>query len=397
VTAASAPSPARVGVNLLWLVPGEVGGSEEYTVRLLGALADHAPDDLAVTLYVTPRLVETHRALTERFRTVVAPVSGGSRPVRVAAESTWLAARTLRDRVAVVHHAGGTMPLLRTTPGIVTLHDLQPLSNPERFGMVKRSYIRALAPRSLRAARAVICLTDFTAADAEERAGVAPERIRLVPSGVDDPGAGPDLLLQEAVLERYGLTGAPFVLFPAITYAHKNHETLVAAFARVARGRPDIRLVLTGAEGPYEGVVRSAVAAYGLDAAVIRPGRIPEADLDVLYRQATLVAFPSRYEGFGLPVLEAMARGCPVVASRVAALPAVTGGAAVLVDPLDVAGWAEALSDLLDDPARRTVLARRGVERAHHFRWPDAAAALAAVYRDVARPPSPHRLTEETG
>ncbi|HEY6532917.1 MAG TPA: glycosyltransferase family 1 protein [Acidimicrobiales bacterium] len=388
--------PVRVGVNLLWLVPGEVGGSEEYTVRLLGALAELAPDDLEVTLYVTARVVEAHGPLTERFRTVVAPVRGASRPLRVAAESTWLAARARRDRVAVVHHAGGTMPPLRTVPGIVTLHDLQPLSNPERFGMVKRSYIRALAPRSLRAARAVICLTEFTAADAEERAGVPAERIRLVPSGVDDPGPGPDLLVQEAVLERYGLTGSPYVLYPAITYAHKNHETLVAAFARVARERPDLRLVLTGARGPYEAVVRSAVSAYGLDDAVVRPGRIPEADLDVLYRQAAMVAFPSRYEGFGLPVLEAMARGCPVVASRVAALPGVLGGAAVLVDPLDVGAWSRALADLLDDAGRRTVLARRGVERAHHFRWPDAAVALAAVYRDVARP-SPHRLSEENG
>jgi glycosyltransferase involved in cell wall biosynthesis len=242
----------------------------------------------------------------------------------------------------------------------------------------------------------VICLTEFTAADAEERAGVPSERIRIVPSGVDDPGLGPDLLVQEAVLDRYGLTGVPFVLYPAITYAHKNHETLVAAFSLLARDRPDVRLVLTGAEGPFETVVRSAVSAYGVEDAVVRPGRIPEADLDVLYRHASLVAFPSRYEGFGLPVLEAMARGCPVVASDVAALPGVTGGAAVLVDPLDVGAWARAMADLLDDAGRRTVLARRGVEHAHRFRWPAAAAALAAVYRDVARA-SPHPLTEEIG
>jgi len=396
VSAKRSDRPLRIGVNLLWLVPGEVGGSEEYTVRLLGALADHGPDDLEVSLYVTPRLVEAHRGLVERFRHVVAPVSGGSRPVRVATESSWLAARSRFDRLDLLHHAGGTMPFVRTVPGIVTLHDLQPLSNPERFGLVKRTYIRALAPRSLRNARAVVCLTEFTAVDAEERAGVPPERIRLVPSGVDDPGPGPDPLIQEGVLERYGLFGVPFVLYPAITYAHKNHETLVAAFARVVAERPDARLVLTGAPGPYEGVVRAAVNAYDLADSVVRPGRIPEADLDVLYRRASLVAFPSRYEGFGLPVLEAMVRGCPVVASRVAALPAVTGGAAVLVDPLDVAGWAAAMADLLDDAGRRTVLARRGVERAHHFRWPDAAAALAGVYRDAVHP-SPLSLTGETG
>lgn len=385
-----------VGVNLLWLVPDEVGGSEEYTVRLLGALADLGPEDLDVTLYVNRRLVEAHRGLVERFPSVVGPLSGTSRPLRAVAESTWLAGRSRRDGLAVLHHAGGTMPVVRSVPGVVTLHDLQPLSNPERFSAMKRTYIRALAPRSLRAAEAVICLTEFTAADAEQRAGVPADRIRLVPSGVDDPGPAPDPLVREAVLERYGLEGRPFVLYPAITYAHKNHETLVAAFAGLVESHPETRLVLTGSPGPHEAVVRSAVVAYGVDAQVVRTGRIPEADLDILYRSASMLAFPSRYEGFGLPVLEAMARGCPVVASDVAALPGVTAGAAVLLDPLDAAAWTEAMADLLDDAGRRTVLARHGVERSRHFGWPDAANALAEVYREVARR-SRQPLTEETG
>ena len=103
------------------------------------------------------------------------------------------------------------------------------------------------------------------------------------------------------MLERHRLLGRPFVLYPAITYAHKNHETLVAAFARLAADHPDAKLVLTGGEGSYEPVVRAAIHAYGLADRVERTGRIPEADLDVLYRRATVMAFPSRYEGFGLP------------------------------------------------------------------------------------------------
>jgi glycosyltransferase involved in cell wall biosynthesis len=396
-------APVKVGVNLLWLVPGEVGGSEEYTVRLLGALAELDPGDLDVTLYVNGRFGRAHGALADRFRTVVAPIAGTSRLVRVGAEATWLAGRTLQDRVRVVHHAGGTMPPIRTAPGIVTLHDLQPITHPERFGLVKRTYIRLLAPRSLRAAAAVVCLTDFTARDAVGIAGIDPARVRLVPCGVDDPGPGPDPLVQEAVLERHGLLGHPFVLYPAITYAHKNHETLVAAFARLAADHPDARLVLTGGEGSFEPVVRAAVAAYGLTGSVVRTGRIPEDELDVLYRRAALMAFPSRYEGFGLPVLEAMVRGCPVVASRVGGLPSVAGDAAVLVDPLDAGAWAEAIADLLDAPDRRTVLSRRGAERARRFRWPDAAESLAAVYRETARrradvPPDPTRpVREERG
>ena len=386
----------RVGVNLMWLVPGEVGGSEEHTVRLLSALAELDPPDLEVSLYVNRRFGEVHGDLAARHRTVVAPVSGSSRPLRVAAEATWLAARAHRDRLDLLHHAGGTMPLLRTVPGVVTLHDLQPVTHPERFGPVKRTYIRAVAPRSLRAASAVVCLTSFTAADAVRTAHVDPDRVHLVPSGIADPGPGPDPVVQDAVLERYGLLGCPFVLYPAITYPHKNHETLVAALARVAGDRPDLRLVLAGGVGPHEGVVRAAVEAYGLEDRVVRTGRIPEEELDVLYRRATLVAFPSTYEGFGLPVLEAMARGRPVVASRVGGIPDVAGDAAVLLDPHDTSAWASAMADLLDDPVRRTLLSRHGVERSHHFRWPDAAAALATAYRTAAGRPD-HPTTEEPG
>lgn len=396
-------APVRVGVNLLWLVPGEVGGSEEYTVRLLDALADLDADDLDVTLYVNGRFALVHQAVADRFRTVVAPVAGTSRPGRVLLESTWLAARAWRDHIEVLHHAGGTMPGVRSAPGIVTLHDLQPITHPERFGLVKRTYIRLAAPRSLRSAAAVVCLTDFTAGDAISVARVDPTRVRLVPCGVDDPGPGPDLLVQDAVLERHGLLGRQFVLYPAITYAHKNHETLIAAFSRLSLDHPDARLVLTGREGAHEPVVRASIHAYGLSDRVERTGRIPEAELDMLFRRATVMAFPSRYEGFGLPVLEAMARGCPVVASDVGGLPSVAGDAAVLVDPLDATAWAAALGDLLDQPERRTVLSRRGTDRARHFRWVDSASALASVYRETAgRPALPaagsiDRTGEETG
>lgn len=373
----------RVGVNLLWLVPGEVGGSEEYTVRLLTALARERVDDLDVVLYVNSSFRSAHPELCDAFPTRTAPVSGSSRPLRVLAESTWLAWRTRRDRREVVHHAGGTMPFLRTAPGIVTLHDLQPLAEPQRFSLVKRTYIRLVAPRSLRAAAAVVCLTRFTADDAVQRAGVRSDRVFLVPCGVDDPGASTDAARSAELLERLGLTGRPFVLYPAITYPHKNHATLVAAFAALREGHPRLRLVLTGGEGASEDLVGATVAAYGVADDVVRTGRIPETDLDLLYRSAAVMAFPSTYEGFGLPVLEAMARGCPVVASEVGGLPLVAGDAALLVAPLDVAGWVDALGTVLADPVRRSVLVRRGFERVRSFAWPDSAAALATVYREV--------------
>ena len=379
----SAPTRRRVGVNLLWLVPGEVGGSEEYTVRLLSALADLGSDEVEVILYVNRLFSSAHPEIVSRFTTVVAPISGSSRVLRVLVESTWLALRSRIDRCMLVHHAGGTMPAIRSVPGVLTLHDLQPLANPERFGLVKGSYIRFIAPRSLRRAQFVVCLSRFVANDAMDRVGVPVEQIRIVPCGVADPGAAFDQERLRELLNGFDLEDRPFIIYPAITYPHKNHTTLVAAFARIVKQNDDVRLVFTGGAGSSDSVVQSTIEAYGLDSKVIRTGRVAESDLDLLYRTATLMAFPSLYEGFGLPLLEAMSRGCPIVASDAGSLPEVAGDAAVLVDPIDVAGWASALGALIDDPARRTVLIRRGFERATQFTWTVSAESLLSVYQET--------------
>lgn len=388
-----APSVPTVGVNLLWLVPGEVGGSEEYTVGVLRALAERGrePGEPDVVLFANDSLADAHPDLVAAFSTAVAPLSGRSRATRVLAESTWLAAETRRRALAAVHHAGGTMPRWNPAPGLVTLHDLQPLSHPERFSLLKRTYLRAVVPGSLRRACLVVTLTGFTAQDAVDRCGVDPRRLRRVPSGVD-PAPPPLSADDEAALRaRYDLVDRRIVLYPAITYPHKNHETLLGAFGRLVSRHPDLVLVLTGGAGSAEGVVAASIEARGLGAVVRRPGRVPAADLDALYAVADVLAFPSSYEGFGLPALEALRHGCPVVASDVGGLPSVVGDAAVLVDPYDGEAWSEALSAVLDEPERRSRLRAAAARRVAALGWPAAADALASVYAEAVtidrRPP----------
>jgi len=173
----------------------------------------------------------------------------------------------------------------------------------------------------------------------------------------------------------------PTVLYPAATFPHKNHVVLVEAFARIADRHPDARLVMTGSPGRADGEVRSAAAATGLGERITLTGRIPAAELDVLLTGAAVVAFPSIYEGFGIPVLEALAAGVPVVVGAGTPAAEMTGDPAPVVDPSDPAAWAEALDALLGDTGRRDRVARAGLARVVGRTWEDSAARLEDAWR----------------
>ncbi|MCU1454949.1 MAG: glycosyl transferase, group 1, partial [Acidimicrobiales bacterium] len=326
--------PLRVGVNLLWLVPGVVGGSEEYTTRLLRGLAVDPPADLHVTLFVLEPFIASHPDLAASFPTVSLTLDGRMRPLRVAAESTWLPTQARRRRIDLLHHAGGVIPpgpAVRSHPAVLTIHDLQPLVRPENFSRLKRTWLGALLPRSARRARMVATPSDHVGQQVVELLHVPAGRVATVPHGIEPPRpTSPEV--QASVRRRLGI-GDRFVLYPAMTYPHKDHETLLRAFARIATDRPDVDLVLTGAPAQEEERLRRLTGELGLTARVHRTGRIPRADLDALFDSASVLACPSRFEGFGAPVLEAFGHGCPVVAARSTSLPEVVGDAGLLVPP----------------------------------------------------------------
>lgn len=363
----------RVGINLLWLIPGVVGGSEESTVASVRALAARDDPDLQLHLFATPALLAAHPDLAALPHDVL-PGLGASRPARMASESTWLAARS--RRMDLLHHAGGTAPPVRAVPYVLTVHDLQPLERRATHGRLKRAYLRTALPRSVARARRVVVPSEHVRRSVIARFGTDPAKVVAVPHGVATmPGAGEDDLRR-----RYELPG-DVILYPAISYHHKNHAVLVDAFARIAPRHPDAVLVLTGGAGREAERLRAQIDAAGLTARVRRPGRVAASDVAGLYRIASVVAVPSRYEGFGLPAAEAMAYGAPVVAAAATALPEVVGDAGLLVDPDDPAAWAAALDSLLGDEEERQRLAAAGQERAARYTWAANAAALAEVYR----------------
>lgn len=377
-------------MNLTWLVPGTVGGSEESTTDAIRALLEHEPD-VELTLAVLRQFADAHGDLADACQCEILDSSGSNKLTRVAAEQTWLARRTAALSPDVVHHAGGVMPLRHPGRTVLTIHDLQPLDMPENFSLAKRTYIRTMVGRSARAADVVAVPSHFTASRVSSRLGVPRDRTTVVPWSV----VSLDSVSAEGVEP---LNAAPLFLYPAITYPHKNHLTLLEAFARYRAHEPSARLVLAGGSGPRETQVLDRIGRPDLVGSVERPGRVSRAEMEALYRSATAVLVPSRYEGFGLPALESMSRGVPLVVADAGSLPEVLRGGEARsgadpdwpvpvapVDPDDVAGWEAAMDTAaaLDGEAREA-FGKRERAIASSFTPQRTAAALMAAFSRAA-------------
>lgn len=372
-------------VNLTWLVPGVVGGSEHSLTDALRAMLERPHDDLDLHLAVLEPFAGAHPDLADALPCHVLGLDGSDKVRRVLAEQTWLAATARRLRAAVVHHAGGVVPLVHPGRVVLTIQDLQPLDLPENFTPVKRTYIRAMVGRSVRAAHTVCVPSEFSRQRVIELLGAPPDSVEVVPWFARPAPERVDTSESDPVVDR--VRGRQFFLYPAITYPHKDHRTLLDAVATLAADRPDVMLVLTGGAGSEEEAVRRRIESSDLRGRVLRTGRVAEVTLDRLYALAAAVVVPSRYEGFGLPVLEAMARGCPVLAARAGSLPEVAR-AEDLVEPGDVTAWAEAMQGVLDLSVHERA---RRVEEGHRvvasFSPAATADGLLSAYRRCATTP----------
>jgi glycosyltransferase involved in cell wall biosynthesis len=282
----------------------------------------------------------------------------GDRASTLVRDAFWYPLALGRRRKAdVLHCPTYRGPLRPALPLVVTVHDLAVFRHPEAFNRWTRSYSPRAVPRVLAAARRVIAVSEFTKRELVELLRVADEKIRVVPNGVD----------AEFSREGPAATG-DYVLAVGTLEPRKNLASLVEA----AR-RNDVELRVVGARG-WGGVELAGNGVRWL-------GEVNDADLARLYRGAACLAYPSVYEGFGIPVLEAMACGTPVVTSRGTAMEEIADGAAVLVDPSDPAELAAGIERAA---AERDSLVARGLERARSFRWDAVADATVAVYREAA-------------
>jgi glycosyltransferase involved in cell wall biosynthesis len=335
-------------------------GNETYTVNLLRGLAAQ-PGEFEYLL-LGPHL-DRLRSLGLPSRFTPTRVWPPESLVRVPV-GTPLAAR--RWHADLLHMTTYVSPPWSPCPTVVTIHDLSFIEYPHAFSWRVRTMLERLVPGSVRRAARVIAVSEWTKQDLVRRYGISPEKISVTPEA-PPPGLGPvndaDRRLPIGVVE-------PYVLAVGNLEPRKNLVRLIHAFGMVVRNRDFAgSLVLVGKPKRQSAEVHDAVRERGLESRVVFTGYVSQADLSLLYHRASVFVYPSLYEGFGLPPLEAMACGCPVVASNVTALPETLGTAALLVNPLSIGDLAEAIAAVLERPELAARLRAEGSRRAASYSW----------------------------
>lgn len=368
--------PVRVALNLVFLVPGQTGGMETVARELVPLLA--ADPRLEVTSLVN-REAATERGAPwlEAGAVEVIPVKATNRFEWVRGEQWHVPRAAARVGAGLIHSLGSTAPLTGPQVRVTTVHDLNYLMVPDAHFGLRGLGMRALVPAAARRSSRVIADSESTAADLRLRLGIPASVIDVVPLAAAAPRAAP--ADAASLRSRLGLGRRPVVFSPGATRPHKNADVLLEALGRMDPGSRPV-LVVSGYPTPHEAELRARAIALGLSADFVLAGQLPPPDLEGLYALSSVVAVPSRYEGFGLPVLEAMVRGVPVVASTSSSLPEVAGEAALLADPGSAEEMAAAMTSVLEDPELAGRLIRAGAERVRAFSWERTAALTVDSY-----------------
>ncbi|HLL91293.1 MAG TPA: glycosyltransferase family 1 protein [Solirubrobacteraceae bacterium] len=366
----------RVGLDLLYLVPGETGGRESYARELIPALLEHDPE-LELVAFLNreagPRLAAE---LGDRVSAVALPVSTASRSQWALGELALVPAAARRARVELVHAMANFGPSWGGFRRLVTIHDLQYRATPELLSRPARTATHALVSLAARAAHRIIAVSAAGRDEIVAGLGVERERIDVIPNGVRP---APPSVSTAGLRDRHRLGQRRVVLSVATNIPHKNLPVLIDALALMdAAERP---VLMFAGHGTDDGSLRDLAAAAGMADDVRLLGSRSTEQLDSLYALAACLVLPTLHEGFGLPVIEAMARSLPVACSDIPALREVAGPAALYFDPRSPAQVAERISQLLRDADLSRRLRELGRPRAAQFSWAKAARATLESYR----------------
>lgn len=350
----------RIGINALYLIPGGVGGTETYLRCLVAAMEQQARGH-EIVVFANRETGPLGR------RCEVLPVRARFRPWRILYEQLALPRVLGRRGVDVLLNPGFTAPILARLPQVTVFHDLQHKRHPEFFRWFDLPFWRFLLWASAKRSARLIAVSEATREDLRRYYG---RDAAVVPHGVEEE------FFAIAARREPG----DYLLYPSTTHPHKNHERLLRVFARLRPQWPGLRLVLTGVPGFADARVRQAIRQLGLDRDVELRGWVPRGELLELYRRARGFVYPSLFEGFGMPVLEAMAAGVPVACSDIEPLRGLAGGCALLFDPHSDEEMAAALDRLLRGRAPSG-----GPDRAREFTWERTAEKTLAVLEEAYR------------
>jgi glycosyltransferase involved in cell wall biosynthesis len=303
--------------------------------------------------------------------------------VRIFWEQTVQPVQLLKEGIDLLHSLAFVQPMFLSCPGIITIYDLSFILFPERFHPLKRLYLRWGTHYSARRAQRIIAISASTKRDITQLLGIADKKVDVIPCGVDEDFQ--PLGNQQALGDFRRKRHLPerIILFVGTIEPRKNLTALLKGYALLKKRIHPPRLVVAGAKGWHHEKVLSAVEELDLRADVIFPGYIPQEELPLWYNAAELFIYPSLYEGFGLPPLEAMACGTPVITSNTSSLPEVVGEAGILVNPDSVEEIGEAMQRLLTDNSLRAEMKRKGLDRAREFSWQEAARGTVKVYEQA--------------
>lgn len=369
----------HIGLNLIFLVPGETGGMEVAARELIPALVEAAPETRFTAFINREAAAAKDGPWGELLPAVTVPVSARNRLQWVRGEQVLLPRLAAREHVDLVHSLASTAPAWGRFRRVVTVHDLIYARFPEAHAGIRDLGMRALVPLAVRRSDRVIVDSLSTQRDLVELLGTPAERIDVVPLGIGSIRRS-EAPAEPQLRERLELGERRIALSLSAKRLHKNLIALIGALERIPAERRPL-LVLPGYSTSHEAELRAHALALGVQQDVRLLGWLSGEELEGLWQVADLFVYPSLYEGFGLPVLEAMARGVPVACSNASSLPEVAGDAALTFDPRDEAQIAAALERLLSNPAEADRLRARGTERARMFTWERTAQMTLESYR----------------
>lgn len=373
----------RVAINLLTDDPGKPSGAHWFWKQVITEMVPMLADGEELHLVVSPRIRAEHSGYGPGVRYITFPWSNERRALRTLSEHAYAPLRLPRSGIDVLNTL--IAPMVKPAPGLVAhFKTLHAFTSPGALNPLVRLYRRTGYPHTAKVADAVIINSESLRREVETFLDVDPAKLRLIPEAVDHQVFRPGDATEAAdrLRRERGIEG-PFILFVSSLWAYKNCDGLLRAFALARRDLPDHRLVVVGsaADAAYAAELQALATELGIGEHVLWVGGIAHHETLPFYRAASAFVYPSHNETFGLPILEAMACGCPVVTSDRSAMPETAGGAALLADPEDPASIAAAIVSACGDAG--SGLRELGPVRAAQFTWAATAKATLEVYREV--------------